>query len=101
IMVYLDQSPQAWKSMVLVRALSSGDDFPGANLVWQTGKHHYLFTYEFADATMRSLHANGHKPRVAYIVRPGEILLDPRIKPSAEVRGPDGEVKLLLYDVQY
>jgi 4-amino-4-deoxy-L-arabinose transferase-like glycosyltransferase len=98
MLVYLQASPRMWLDEPVARSRSVGERFQAADLVWQVGKHHFMFTHEFVGPAVAGL---GRGPRVAYIVRPGELDLDKDVKPSAEILGPDGKVSLQLFDLQY
>jgi hypothetical protein len=63
------------------------------------GKMYFIYGGS-ANAAIQSLYSNGRVDHVVFIVKPGELNgMDDRIKPSLEIRDPQGNVSLLIYEV--
>lgn len=91
VLVYLRDDPRRWNAEPLVRSESAGERFAGADLVLQTGRHHFLFTDGAVAPTLAVA------KRVAFITRPGERAF--ATPPDAVVRAPDGSVSLELREI--
>ena len=62
------------------------------------GKIHFLLGASGAPA-LKQLRENGRRDRVIFIVRPGELGLHYQLSPVYEIRGPEGQAALWIFDV--
>jgi hypothetical protein len=62
------------------------------------GKMHFMFNESSMDA-IKKLQQNARRDRVIFIVRPGEIRLETQPSPVYEVRNPDGQPVLWVFDL--
>ena len=92
LLVALEHDPRAWFAEPRV----AHPDENGWDVYTRWGKFYVLPAPERA-AVLAELRARGRPARVLLVLRPDEEAPCP---PAAEIRGPNGQIELLLYDCE-
>jgi hypothetical protein len=99
-LVGLNYDPQRWfgEARDLVRGPLPDGRFNDAYLYLRYGKIFFLLT-ESSFSALNQLSHNERPDRVIFIVRPGELGLERYASPVQEIRGPAGEKRLWIFDL--
>ena len=99
-LVGLRYDPEQWfrDARQIVQGPLPGGIYRNEDVYVRYGKIHFL-VHESTIDVLKELISNGRRDRVIFIVRPGELELDKVARPVYEVRAPDGQVVMRIFDV--
>ena len=99
-LVGLNYDPHQWfqESRELVRGPLPDGRFENAYIYLRYGKIFFLLT-ESSITALNELSQNDRPDRVIFIVRPGELALERHARPVCEIRDPDGQPRLWIFDL--
>ena len=99
-LVGLGYDPHQWFRDVrqVLRGPLRGGLYRNEDVYVRFGKIHFL-VHESSINALKELVSNGRPDRVIFIVRPGQFELEKLARPTYEVRDPDGQIVLQVFDV--